>query len=494
MANQTVPQLYGDPAKINYSGAEESDINEYQKSLEEQVKALEMRYQNPNWFKVAAGFLKPQLGGFSASLGSASEALGENLEAGRAAQLPVAQMRAQLAASKIAMGQNKKVADMVAEYEASGKPLTPEFVAKMTSFAPNAPSTLALQAQLKTQMEQQQLATTTQGQALQILQGQFNSGAINAKQYAEGLRRLEQSTSLGKQNQPTQGGNAAPVTPVDQTISRPAGETVTQPSATTGNLGPDQVGVSMTNLPGPEVQKFQIEAVQEREKPYAQALNDIIVQATHTRGHSFVDQEKSLSTMNMLYNGALYKRDAQGNIIYDVNGKPEVKFDPSLKLDKAFDALRDQGLKGAFLNAVAKGVSLNTPVGSYTLSAPVITIMSSLNLKPHAQERLIEFMRLLAEDRMLQSNISSLRNEKEFNAAMSSITPEAFDPGKNINSYIIKRLSRVKHGRNVSDAWNEWRKKNNENPNVSDFWHSKEHQDLLKSYESDLEKSNEGLL
>ena len=170
MANQTVPQLYGDPAKINYAGAEESDINEYQKSLEEQVKALEMRYQNPNWFKVAAGFLKPQLGGFSASLGSASEALGENLEAGRAAQLPVAQMRAQLYASKIAMGQNKKVADMVDKYEASGKPLTPEFVAKMTRISPNAPATQSLQSQLKTQMEQQQLATTTQGQALQRVQ------------------------------------------------------------------------------------------------------------------------------------------------------------------------------------------------------------------------------------------------------------------------------------------------------------------------------------
>ena len=176
MANQTVPQLYGDPAKINYYGAEESDINNLNKGLEEQIQALEMRYQNPNWFKVAAGFLKPQLGGFSASLGSASEALGENLEAGRAAQLPVAQMRAQLAASKIAMGQNKKAADMVAEYQASGKHLTPEFVAEMMRIAPNAPATQSLQAQLKTQMEQQGLSQSEQKMMIDRIQIKLSKG------------------------------------------------------------------------------------------------------------------------------------------------------------------------------------------------------------------------------------------------------------------------------------------------------------------------------
>lgn len=189
MDNKVTPQIYGDPSKVNFAGAEQADLDEYQKSLEEQVKALEMRYQNPNWFKVAAGFLKPQLGGFSASLGSAAEALGENIEAGRAAQLPVAQMRAQLAASRIAMGQNKKVADMVAEYEASGKPLTPEFVAKMTSISPNAPATQSLQAQLKTQMEQQGLSTTQQGQALQRIQ--LARSMPGYKPTAEDLRILK---------------------------------------------------------------------------------------------------------------------------------------------------------------------------------------------------------------------------------------------------------------------------------------------------------------
>jgi hypothetical protein len=74
------------------------------------------------------------LGGFGASLGSAAQALGENVEKQRESQLPSAQMRAQLAASKISMGQNKTAADMVREHEAGGAPLhqLPDLVAKLT--------------------------------------------------------------------------------------------------------------------------------------------------------------------------------------------------------------------------------------------------------------------------------------------------------------------------------------------------------------------------
>jgi hypothetical protein len=99
-----------DPANLNYYGADPADVADYQKSLQESVDALQARYANPNWFNVAAGFLKPQLGGFAASLGSAGQAMGENLEKQRESMLPVAQMKAQLALSKIRMGQSKQAA------------------------------------------------------------------------------------------------------------------------------------------------------------------------------------------------------------------------------------------------------------------------------------------------------------------------------------------------------------------------------------------------
>lgn len=171
MVREQSPLLLAtDPSKINPTGASQEDLTEYQRSLDEQIKSLEARYANPNWFKVAAGFAKPQLGGFLASFGSAAEALGENVEQQRAAALPIAQMRSQLAQSKILTGQNKSVAEMVAEYQASGKPLTPEFVAKVNAIAPDSPSAKSLVAQLAAAQKQRELSSSEQGNAMQRIQ------------------------------------------------------------------------------------------------------------------------------------------------------------------------------------------------------------------------------------------------------------------------------------------------------------------------------------
>jgi hypothetical protein len=131
--------LVTDPSKINPTGASQEDLSEYQKSLEAQIKSLEQRYENPNWFRVAAGFLKPQLGGFAASLGSASEALGESVEQQRAAALPIAQMRSQLAQSKILTGQNKLQSDEFETWRTSGKPMDEKTYARIVSLQPETP-------------------------------------------------------------------------------------------------------------------------------------------------------------------------------------------------------------------------------------------------------------------------------------------------------------------------------------------------------------------
>jgi len=60
------PQEYnfaGGLGKINPAELPEESIQKYRDTLDEQVKALQQRYSQPNWFKVAAGFAKPQLGG-----------------------------------------------------------------------------------------------------------------------------------------------------------------------------------------------------------------------------------------------------------------------------------------------------------------------------------------------------------------------------------------------------------------------------------------------
>jgi hypothetical protein len=88
-------------------GVSDPQLEEYKKLLDDNSAALKARYENPNWFNVAAGFLKPQLGGFAASLGSASQALGDWQEKQRANELPLAQMRAEIGMTNMVLGQRQ---------------------------------------------------------------------------------------------------------------------------------------------------------------------------------------------------------------------------------------------------------------------------------------------------------------------------------------------------------------------------------------------------
>ena len=191
--------LSTDPSKINLYGAEPTDVESYQKSLEDSISALQQRYANPNWFNVAAGFFKPQLGGFAASLGSAAQAMGENVEKERETQLPIAQMRAQLAASKIAMGQGSAAAQELAKWKASAKPMDEATLTHITGLAPNSPAAAAAKAaydaeraNLDLESKKQGLDFQQQQQQLALLQQQYAAGSITRQEYQAGLALLKQ--------------------------------------------------------------------------------------------------------------------------------------------------------------------------------------------------------------------------------------------------------------------------------------------------------------
>lgn len=134
---------------INPYGLSVPELKEYADAQESIIQSLQMRYAQPNWFKVAEGFAKPQLGGFMASLGSAAGALGEGVEQRRAAELPMAQMRAQLAATKLTMGQRQRAAEKAELAAKSPNALTPEIVADISNLDPSLGPTL--QQQLENQ-------------------------------------------------------------------------------------------------------------------------------------------------------------------------------------------------------------------------------------------------------------------------------------------------------------------------------------------------------
>ena len=159
MANENgaLPNIGLDMSKLPLYGQDDERLLEINQAQKDAVKSLEERYKNPNWFKVAAGFAKPQLGGFLASLGSAAEAMGENVEQERAQKLPIAQMKLQLAQSNMLLSANKKVADQAKAWKAAHPGQTPsaQQLGEWAASAPDSPVVKALQSELDYQQKQQ---------------------------------------------------------------------------------------------------------------------------------------------------------------------------------------------------------------------------------------------------------------------------------------------------------------------------------------------------
>lgn len=94
---------------------------QYEESIEAQKRvadALEARYNNLPLGRISAALLKPQLGGFGASFGSAQEELGNFQEAQRRSVPTVAQMRADVAKGMFTLAQ-RNAAARIAEDVAS---------------------------------------------------------------------------------------------------------------------------------------------------------------------------------------------------------------------------------------------------------------------------------------------------------------------------------------------------------------------------------------
>jgi hypothetical protein len=148
--------------QLAYGSEGNDQLANINKSLEEQIKSLEERYAQPNWYKVAAGFAKPQLGGFMASLGSASEAMGENLEQQRAMGIPLAKMRTEMAVNSAILSKNKQVSDEIQAWykdpKNAGKLPPDQLAADWRARAPDAPAVKSLDTQIGLQQKAREQA------------------------------------------------------------------------------------------------------------------------------------------------------------------------------------------------------------------------------------------------------------------------------------------------------------------------------------------------
>jgi len=179
----TKTEFVGGLANVNPEGASAEDYKKLKSSIDEATEALAHRYDNPNWFKVAAGFAKPQLGGFLASLGSASEAMGENIEQQRENIEPVARMRVLSTQAEIGMNQRMQQKDLwnqIREEIKAGKYPTPERLASVKALGPATEIAAAVDSLMPSVKERMGMAITagTAARELPELQNSMTNTAI----------------------------------------------------------------------------------------------------------------------------------------------------------------------------------------------------------------------------------------------------------------------------------------------------------------------------
>jgi len=148
------------------------------------------------------------LGGFFASLGSASQALGENEEKRRESMLPIAQMRTQLAQSKILTGANKTQADEYEAWRASGKPMDQATFTRLFSLNPQTPVAEAIKAAYEGQRKDLEFTTSQQRLMMDAIQMKQAKGMKLSVAEQNFLENLPGQLSKRQEAQPLLPGGA----------------------------------------------------------------------------------------------------------------------------------------------------------------------------------------------------------------------------------------------------------------------------------------------
>lgn len=404
-----------DLSKLPLYGTTDEQIKELRDAQQQALSALEQRYSQPNWFKVAAGFAKPQLGGFIASLGSASEALGENVEQQRAQQLPIAQMRASLAQSNLLLGKNQAVNAKIEKWKAEnpGKMPSAAQVMEWRAEAPNNPTVQSIAEQQKFGMEQQ-------GQALQILRGQYESGAITKSQYAEGLKLLQSATQVPPASgaapaaapgapaaaTPAAPTGAAPGAPSDEPVGRFKGDpaqilaginAIKDPAERARamqafqnqmqyGMGPEGAGEEKkpagpyaVSFPAPDVKNMpEWQANDTREAWRANAAKEEAASRARVESYAQLATGPNYEAVNNQYNTAISL----------IEGNPKLA-------RKVFNLLRGEGgLGNQILASLNQGIGFNLGSTSANINLPIETFISSGLNKDEQQyaDRLVNAM------------------------------------------------------------------------------------------------------
>jgi hypothetical protein len=448
-------------------------------AAENAATALAQRYENPNWFNVAAGFFKPQLGGFTASLGSASQALGENLEQQRANVVPTYVARAQVGAYKGQMANRKTAADEFSAAQAAGFPEKdlPKLQARLASLGA---ADLAESVDKMLKGKQQTRSDVIQSaQTLQKIPGQtLPPGMID----------------ILKGDFPAEAGKPAPepggVPPAAWTGGKlsPANIEFYQHRADLGDLSSADIlrsyeaaqGIPPGAAPKPaakEPSRFTLEqqnAINDSNAKEMQAINGPKV--ADIAGH---DRQKFQDTSTLLGSTAKLIND------------PET----AAGLGQLY---KDQGFIAAVKKALAQGVQVSASggilSGGISASLPVEDIMQKLDLSPSVQKKIRQVQLNLSqiEAQNLRESLASTgagghANVPEFTTAMTRVVTGS-DPQEILKPFLAKEVVKNMRKYEHHNSFVDWQKANAGVPNY-EYIRSPRYTSIADKFAPDLSRA-----
>jgi hypothetical protein len=429
-----------DFSKINPYDLDKDKLQETKESVQDQIDALERRYAQPNWFKVAAGFAKPQLGGFSASLGSAFGAMGENVEQQRAAALPIAQMRAQLAQSDILLGSKKKQSDEFSQWQATKKPMDQTTYARITALDPTSQVAAAAKAAYEggakdtenTRAQQRMLLDTIQikqakGLALSKTENDFlnnfGSGLLQAPEAARAsnIAQTTPSPDADKQAMRAQGDVAG----LEREISRlPANDSrrpilekelsdaqarLSQASGQTGGggSGAAQPTPEKPRTPYPPTLEFpDVSNMSDPERKSREAAYQRNVESVEKKSEDQIQQLRSIAA-DPVYSSIDSEYKASINLL---KTQPQVA-------KAVFNLLRDDGsVLNQVMSAAQAGLGVNLGSMAANLNLPV-EAFSRAGLNKEQQlmaDRLVRAMLVTGTAKLASQGITPEKGQESY--------------------------------------------------------------------------------
>jgi len=342
---------------INTYGMSQEQLADYNDAIEKNINALEQRYAQPNWFKIAAGFAKPQLGGFLSSLGSAAEAHGETVEQQRAMGFPIAKMRTELAQTGLLLTNKKKASEIAERAKLQNRSLTPQELEEIANLDPQ-------RGQMLTQAQDVRQKTIANNRA-QTEQNYKSRGLPVPPLNEMGL------PETGKF--PTGGGNQGNADPARIMPTVPAGGTPVSGASTTGSTisgGPAPVEVPVTTtVANKPVEKIELRTPGSE---FSSLNPSEFTKAGNERLYTQLDEQGAEHIKRMKALGGDAEHQTYLRPIKDV-----LKYSADPRFEKVMGILDGQGLISGLATLIQKGI--NGSVGDFhaALAIPLDEIARS---------------------------------------------------------------------------------------------------------------------